>query len=73
MGDDEASRRRITHMNSRLIAPTHEESATWTGQLWQLDGDPAEHDFKFWLAAENQTERERDDAPRLASTTGIFS
>jgi hypothetical protein len=41
--------------------PSHEEIGARSRQLWQLSGNPAGRDLEFWLAAEVEVYREREE------------
>ena len=45
--------------------PTHEEIAARSRFLWRLAGQPDARDLEFWLAAEIEVRREREET-RLA-------
>ena len=44
----------------------HEEITARARELWQKSGSPEGRDLEFWLAAEAELQRERDDVKQTA-------
>ena len=53
-------------MNSSKYSatPTREEIGARSQHLWKLAGRPANRDLEFWLAAEVEVRREREETRR---------